>query len=432
MPKAIVSNRILLEVQDAVVLKDIKDKLTYRFEEYRTGNAKAIVTVRNYKLVKPGVISIPSGRFDLVPEGYEIEDRRRVIPAKFPEPTMSLRNKQVDVYEAIDDCCFINAKVGWGKTVCALHISRKLGQRTLIIVHTLALLDQWVAEVKKLYGFTPDVISSGECNYGTSIVISNIQSLVKFIPEVSDKFGTVILDEAHHCPASTFTTTLDAFKSRYKIGLSGTTKRKDGRHVLFQDYFSSKMFVPDQEDETLAPSVHVLKPQITLAGGSYVNKVTNLLSDEDYIQYICDIVKAYSAKGYCVLLPGERVEFLKRCSEILGPSYALVTGASKAEHREEQFNKVKLPETQGLIATRSIISEGYSETKLSCVILTSPINNDILLEQLIGRVQRKFEGKKKPIVVDIHFKGAGSEHKQNSNRMAFYLLMGWEIVHISY
>jgi len=39
---------------------------------------------------------------------------------------------------------------------------------------------------------------------------------------LKDVFGTVIIDECHHIPASTFQIILDKLTAKYKIGLSGT------------------------------------------------------------------------------------------------------------------------------------------------------------------------------------------------------------------
>jgi superfamily II DNA or RNA helicase len=79
-----------------------------------------------------------------------------------------------------------------------------------------------------------------------------------------------------------------------------------------------------------------------------------------------------------------------------------------------------------LFGTQAIFSEGISVNTLSCLILGTPINNEPLLTQLIGRVIREKEGKLSPKVVDIHLKG-NTATKQASNRMGYYIKQGYAI-----
>ena len=61
-------------------------------------------------------------------------------------------------------------------------------------------------------------------------------------------------NEGHHVPASTFTSIIDGSHARYKIGLSGTMIRKDGKHVFFRDYFGSTVYKPAQNN-TVNPTI---------------------------------------------------------------------------------------------------------------------------------------------------------------------------------
>lgn len=424
MAKALVNSRILLDVTEEQT-DTIKKALTYKLPVYQGQNHHmGFEVIRNYTTIKKGIISIPQGRLDLIPTGHEVLERRTLIPVSLPEPRIPLRNNQIWVYEQVDDSCFIKAMVGWGKTFCALHLAKKLAQKTLIVVHTVALRNQWAEEVRKLYGFTPGIIGSDKFDIDSPIVIGNVQSVVRVVDKIADQFGTVFIDEAHHCPATTFTAVLDKMKARYRIGLSGTTKRKDGKHVMFPDYFSPKLYEPELLDETLEPKVRIIKTGIELTGGHWSQKINNLLYDKSYQAFICGIAEHYLELGHCVLLVAERTEFLEQCNKLLGDRMNLIIGETK--NREVLLDEVRNGEKHGIIGTRQIFSEGISVNPLSCLILTTPINNDILLEQLIGRIMRKYPDKLQPVVVDLHFNGRSAK-TQNSNRLAFYFQKDWEI-----
>jgi superfamily II DNA or RNA helicase len=144
-------------------------------------------------------LSIPQGRLDLIPEDYEIIDKRVVESVPFPTPKYPLRPEQQVVYDPIDDTCFINALVGWGKTFTALHLAHKFGQKTLVITHTAALRDQWCEEIAVLFGQEPGVIGGGRIDHADHfITVANIQTLAKHTGDLAKEFGTIILDEAHH------------------------------------------------------------------------------------------------------------------------------------------------------------------------------------------------------------------------------------------
>ena len=79
-----------------------------------------------------------------------------------------------------------------------------------------------------------------------------------------------------------------------------------------------------------------------------------------------------------------------------------------------------------LFGTQAIFSEGISLDSLSCLVLGTPVNNEPLLTQLIGRVIRKKEGKLQPKVVDIHLKGKTAARQANA-RMGYYVKQDYKI-----
>ena len=137
------------------------------------------------------------------------------------------------------------------------------------------------------------------------------------------------------------------------------------------------------------------------------------------------IASAYATKGHKVLVVSDRVSLLKTCARLSGDSAVCITGELEHEQREVLLESVKTSKDI-LYGTQAIFSEGISLDALSCLVLATPINNDPLLTQLIGRIIRKKEGKKVPIVVDIHLKGKTAS-KQAKARYGFYMKQGYEV-----
>jgi superfamily II DNA or RNA helicase len=409
--------------------KFIANQLTYKIAK-NTGSKKfsTVETIKNYKMFNGGMLSIPQGRNDLIPEEFEIVDKRVYNHVPFPKPKFSLRDEQLEVYNSATDTCFINALVGWGKTFTALHIAHKWGQKTLVITHTTALRDQWCEEVKTLFGIEPGIIGSGTFDIEDHcIVVGNVQSIVKYLDKINKEFGTIILDEAHHCPASTFSQTIDSFHSRYRLALSGTMTRKDGKHVIFKDYFGENVYKPPQSN-TINPTVHLVKSNIVLNPSvSWVDKINELTQDDKYRKFVSALAAYHIAAGHSVLVIADRVEFLEKVKEYVGETCVLVTGDTPTEQRQSAKEQILNKEKMCVAGSRQIFSEGISINILSCVILAVPMSNDSLLEQIVGRIMRPHPGKLNPIVVDIQFSG-WLDKKQNNDRLGLYLKKGWDIL----
>ena len=426
--KAVISHRIYMDC--TAELQDKIDKeLTYAIPTHNPLDPPEMI--KNMGIIRNGLISLPIGRTDLIPSNYEIVDRRINKPVDFPEFKFELRKSQQDVYDAIEDNAIINAWVSWGKTFTGLAIAGKLGQKTLIVTHTVSLRNQWAKEVEKVFGITAGIIGSGRFELDSPIVIGNTQSLYRNIDKIRKEFGTIILDEMHHVSSPTFSKILDTNYCRYKIGLSGTIERKDGKHVVFRDYFGNTLFKPPKENY-MTPEIHIVPSEIRFMDGAripWANRVTALSNDEEYRHTVAMLAAAYAARGHKVLVVSDRVSFLKSCAELTGDKAVCVTGEVSHEDRETLVNRILYGDANVLYGTQAIFSEGISVDTLSCLILGTPVNNEPLLTQLVGRVIRKKEGKIDPVIIDIHLRG-NTARKQASNRVGFYMKQGWEMKYL--
>jgi superfamily II DNA or RNA helicase len=423
--KAVISNRIYLECTKEY-REVLSNELTYKIPG--RGPEDPPQVIKNMQRVRENLVTIPVGRTDLIPDDYEIVDKRITVPIQFPKFRFDLRDSQKAVYDELDDNAIINAWVSWGKTFTGLAIAGKLGQKTLVVTHTVPLRNQWAQEVEKVYGFKPGIIGSGQFNLDSPIVIGNTQTLYRNIDKIRKEFGTIILDEMHHVSSPTFSKILDTNYCRYKIGLSGTIERKDGKHVVFRDYFGSKIFKPPKEN-AMTPTIEILRSEIRFMDGAnipWAKRINALANNDEYRHTVAMLAAAYAAKGHKVLVVSDRVHFLKSCAELTGEKAVCVTGEVAHEDRQKYIDEILYGDKNVLYGTQAIFSEGISVNSLSCLILGTPINNEPLLTQLIGRVIRKQEGKRDPVVIDIHLKGKTAQ-RQASSRMGYYMKQGYQI-----
>ena len=423
--KAVLSNRIFMDA-NLELREKLSKELTYVIPAQNPNDPPQVI--KNLQRVRDNLVAIPSGREDLIPNGYEVVDKRVMEPADFPEFKYVLRESQQAVYDELDDSSIINAWVSWGKTFTGLALAGKLSQKTLVITHTVPLRNQWAKEVEKVYGITPGIIGSGNFNTDCCIVVGNTQTLYRNIDRIRKMFGTIILDEMHHVSSPTFSKIIDTSHARYKIGLSGTIERKDGKHVVFRDYFGSKIFKPPKEN-FMTPTIEVYRSEVRFMDGAnipWANRVNNLANNEEYIHSISLLASYYAALGHKVLVVSDRVRFLKNCAQLVGEKAICVTGEVPHEEREALIDEINYGDKEILFGTQAIFSEGISVNSLSVLILGTPINNEPLLTQLIGRVIREKDGKGDPVIVDVHLKGKTAS-RQASNRIGYYMKQGYAI-----
>lgn len=424
--KVVLSNKAYLNPDDELK-KRLETGLTYQVFEPHT-KKQLPKLVLHYGPVTSKTWWMPVTRLDLLQDReIEVIDKRTQIEETFPEPSFTLREDQQEIFDEVDDSCIINAKPGFGKTILALAIAAKLGQKTLVVCTTTAIRDMWIAEVRKWFDMEPGIIGSGEFDHDSPITIGNIQTLAKHGLKLADQFGLIIVDEMHHTPASTFTKLILESKARYKIGLSGTLVRKDGLHCVFKDFFGMRTFVPEVAN-TIAPTIHMYDTGVELSGNQMIpwaNKVNAVLENTMYRKQVLALANCYIRMGHKVIVVSDRIEFLKYIHENVKGRSALFIGETSTEDRVQLQKDMSDGKLDIFNASQNIFSEGISQNELSCMILGSPIgDNESLVEQLAGRIMRQSEGKLSPILVDLKLDGwTGGRHRRA--RTSIYAKNGW-------
>lgn len=307
------------------------------------------------------------------------------------------------------------------------HASQVLKQKTLIVVHTVALRMQWQRQIIKTLGIKPGVIGSGKFNIDAPIVVANVQSLVNNIPQTNRQFGALYLDQMHHVSSPTFSKIIDTSFARYKIGLSGTLNRKDGKHVVFRDYFSSDVRLPQQQN-VMQPQVHVYRSFMQIpSGDNWAQRASAIQAHPLYRQLLLGLADKYSQQGHKVLITSDRVQTLKYCSDNSKRPSGYVIGG---QDRQKVHQLLVAGEIQQLFGTQSIYCQGISLDMLSCLILGGMVNNQPLLQQLAGRIRRMYKNKLPPVIVDIRMDGyTGS--KQFNTRMGYYMRNNFKVKYLN-
>jgi superfamily II DNA or RNA helicase len=136
----------------------------------------------------------------------------------------------------------IEMATGLGKTyTVAILIKRILKKqnknlRVLFLTHQVEILLQSVTAFKNVFGIGTYSFSAcfdGSNPENTDFVFGSFDTLHTKIKTLSNElFDIVIVDEAHHVPAQTYSAVVTHFKPRYLIGLTATPYRQDNKNVL--------------------------------------------------------------------------------------------------------------------------------------------------------------------------------------------------------
>ncbi len=120
---------------------------------------------------------------------------------------------------------------GAGKTILAIAAMARLGVATLCLVPTLVLLDQWALAIARCYARAPGRIGDG-VHQIEAVTIATYASAITWAPRIGDRFGMVVIDEAHHVGAECPREVLEMLVAPARLGLTATPPIDDSDDCL--------------------------------------------------------------------------------------------------------------------------------------------------------------------------------------------------------
>ncbi len=302
----------------------------------------------------------------------------------------------------------IVAPTGSGKTLMAMGIIAQLGLRTLVLVHTKTLLEQTCHVIEQTLGVKPGKFGGGE-GFLADVTVATVQTLSRQPPDaLRDHFGLVLLDEAHHCPAGTFTEIIQRFTARWRIGLTATPKRADGLQHLMHSALGPQIYRVHPAAMVGIGSLCTAQVQpieTDFAGGrltDHTAMMSRICFDVARNAQLLSVITATYGKRALVL--SERVEHCVELTERLqhaGLQAYLLVGRMTLEQRQRALAAFLSQPRALLISTTSLVGEGFDCPDLDTLYLVAPSGNLTRTTQALGRVLRPFPGKPAPRVYDF-------------------------------
>lgn len=164
---------------------------------------------------------------------------RDIKPRKYQQ---SVIDEALMHYENGKSKLLIEMATGLGKTYTVAHIIKRLIQqndrtpRVLFLAHQVEILLQSVTAFKNVLGignYSFSACISGSQPEDTDFVFASFDTLYGQIAQLqTNSFDFVVVDEAHHTPARTYSEVVTKFKPRLLIGLTATPYRADNKDVI--------------------------------------------------------------------------------------------------------------------------------------------------------------------------------------------------------
>lgn len=333
----------------------------------------------------------------------------------------------------------LEAPTGSGKTVIAIEAISRRKEKTLIVVHTKELQDQWI---KRLETFTNlreenkgDIgrIGGGGKAFEGLVTIGIINSLRNMTDKNPDQFnksfGFVIVDECHRVPSNTFSKFMIHLNVLYILGLSATPFRTDGLDKVINFFMGEVVYKIktkklQKDGHILKANLNIIKtafsPQISYSdnetekswqtkGSKYQKAIKQLITDHDRNSLILkNLTKQLREKKGIPLIISDRTEHCFTLFNMIPKHYSpiILTGTIPKKKRTEAIEKLNNGEAGAVVATSQLVGEGLDQPKLSSIFLTTPISGReekmMRLIQVIGRVLRIAEGKEDATIFDFN------------------------------
>ena len=463
---------IPLNLLSSKVLNHLRRIASFRNPEFYSKQALRLSTYQTPRIISCAdlteeFLALPRGCEDAVTTllkeknvAYRFEDKTnhgRPISVHFNGELRENQQKAVNTL-AMNNTGVLSATTAFGKTVAAIGLIARHSVNTLILVHTKALLDQWVKRLEQFLVIDDvPVIEKGKHKKNLSSIgtlssagnklrgiidIALMQSCIsdgEVKPFVKD-YGLVIADECHHVSAVNFEQILKTVNARYVYGLTATPIRKDGHQpIIFMQCgpirynADAKAQMRDQTFQRLL--VPRFTPFRTVNGEDLsFTKVAQQLAEDEYrnLFIVKDVIETLK-EGRSPIILTSRTAHVEILANLLKPHCSnvitLVGSESTKEKRQkmEQLQSIPLCEPLIIVATGKYVGEGFDYARLDTLFLVSPVAWKGIVAQYAGRLHREFEGKKDVQIydyIDIRVPVCESMYRK---RLKGYASIGYKI-----
>lgn len=318
----------------------------------------------------------------------------------------------------------LSLPTGAGKTVVMSAVAKTVNKKTLVLAHREELITQ---AVEKFRIFWPEV-SIGVCmaerdEIDTQVVVGSVQSVSR--PKrlerlMSQGFDVMMIDEAHHAVSDSYQSVINALEfsegtKKLLIGVTATPNRSDSQTLgaTFDKITFSRSIGTLIKAGYLSPVIgrkiltsFVLERIRTQNGDFAIGDLAEAVNTPERNAFIIEKFKEYAPnrKGVAFCCDVQHCKDLAEAFNKQGVKAAPVWGDMPKDERKRTLEDLKAGKIQ--IATScGVLTEGFDEPSIDCVIMARPTKSATLYIQSVGRGLRLWPGKENCLVLDFSDRG---------------------------
>jgi len=298
---------------------------------------------------------------------------------------------------------------GAGKTWVACLAIEDKRRSTLVVAPTLDLVRQWYDVLRTTFGVPVGVIGGGEYDV-RSLTVSTYDSAHIHMEHLGNRFGLVVFDECHHLPGPAYALAARACVAPFRLGLTATPERADGRHTDFDELVGPIVYRKDIVD--LSAEGGYLAPYDTVrmsTPSGWSDFVIRSARNEDGRRAMAayrrqrDIAFAAPAKldyvallldrhrdGRTLLFTQDNATAYEISRRFLVP---IITHETRVRERSEILAGLA-DASYGAVVTSKVLNEGVDIPDAAVAIVVSGSASVREHVQRLGRVLRAREGKR--------------------------------------
>lgn len=175
-------------------------------------------------------------RYDELPEGARVRREPRPYQTEALEAWRVAQGRGVVVLPT-----------GAGKTWLACLAIEDRRRSAIVLAPTLDLVRQWYDVLRTTFGRPVGVIGGGEYDV-QPLTVSTYDSAYLHMEHLGDRFGLAVFDECHHLPGAAYALAARAAVAPFRLGLTATLERADGRHADLDELVGPVVYRKDIVD----------------------------------------------------------------------------------------------------------------------------------------------------------------------------------------